>query len=194
MRDAESFNPKSHIMKHWVNEHPDRLEMPPFTFTTTCQFKDCLSRRQIGEALKINYSKDELLNSKSEYIKNCLTRLTIEESSWEKNERERLEDREEVKEQEAIVRLREKVETHLFARDIMMNIFDDATEAKKTTRTTTREHEELLMPVTRLALHTIHSLKKWFSCPALDTGYSLGFDSVGNSNLIRVHFTTTQYS
>ena len=51
-----------------------------------------------------------------------------------------------------------------------------------------------LITVTRLALHTIHPLKKWFSCPALDTGYSLGFDSVGNSNLIRVHFTTTQYS
>ena len=46
-------------------------------------FMDCLSR-QIGEALKINYSKDTLLNSKSEYVKNCLTRLTIEGSSWEK--------------------------------------------------------------------------------------------------------------
>ena len=79
--------------------------MPPFSFTTT---------RQTVEAIKINYSKDVLLNSKSEYIKKCLTRLTVEESSWEKNE-----DQEEVKEQEAIFRFREKVKTHLFARDIM---------------------------------------------------------------------------
>ena len=133
VKDAESFNPKSHIMNQWVHEHPDRLEMPPFSFNTTYQFKDCLFR-QIGQALKIHYSKDVLLNSKSEYIMNCLTRLTIEEFSWEKNERERLEDVAEVKEQEAISRFREKVETHLAAKDIILNILDHATKTKKHTR------------------------------------------------------------
>ena len=74
--------------------------MPPFSFTTTCQSKDCLSR-QIVEAIRINYSNDVF----------------------------------------AIVRFREKVETHLFARDIMMNIFDGATEVKKPPRPTTRLEE-----------------------------------------------------
>ena len=54
VRDAMAFNPKSHIIKDLINVHPDRLEIPPFSFNTTCMFKDCLSR-QIWETLKINY-------------------------------------------------------------------------------------------------------------------------------------------
>ena len=54
-------------------------------------FKDCLSR-QIGEALRIQYSPDMILNSKSEYLDNCITRLTIEESQWERREREKNEE------------------------------------------------------------------------------------------------------
>ena len=71
-------------------------------------------------------------------MKNCLTRLTIEESSWEKNERERLEDMAEVEEQETITRFREKVENHLAANDMILNIVDDATRAEKPTRPTSR--------------------------------------------------------
>jgi hypothetical protein len=57
------------------------------------------------------------------------------------NERERLEDVAEVKEKEAISRFREKVETHLAAKDIILNILEDATKAKKPTRPTTRMEE-----------------------------------------------------
>ena len=54
-------------------------------------FKDCLSR-QIGEALRIHFSPDIILNSKSEYLDSCITRLTIEESQWERKEREKNEE------------------------------------------------------------------------------------------------------
>ena len=52
-----------------------------------------------------------------------------------------MEDVAEVKEQEAISRFREKVETHLAAKDIILNILEDATKAKKPTRPTTRMEE-----------------------------------------------------
>ena len=57
-------------------------------------FRDCLSR-QIGEALKINFSKDVLLNSKAEYLSNSVSRLTIKEDAWEMRERTRLEEEQE---------------------------------------------------------------------------------------------------
>ena len=46
-------------------------------------FKDCLSR-QISEALRINHSKDMLLNSKGEYGHNSVSRLTVQEDVWER--------------------------------------------------------------------------------------------------------------
>jgi hypothetical protein len=60
-------------------------------FSIKAQYRDCLSR-QVGEAIGILHSKDDLLNSKSEYLNNCLTRITISEKDWERKERERLED------------------------------------------------------------------------------------------------------
>ena len=60
-------------------------------FTISSMFRDCLSR-QIGEALKINFSKDILLNSKAEYLSNSVSRLTIKEDAWEMRERTRLEE------------------------------------------------------------------------------------------------------
>ena len=66
VKDAEDFNPKSHIVKHWMLSHPEMNSAPRMTFKATSLFKDCLSR-QIGEALRIHHSRDTLLNSKSEY-------------------------------------------------------------------------------------------------------------------------------
>ena len=77
MRDAENFSPKSHIVKHWMTAHPDLPCSPQMEFKITGMNKDCLSR-QIGEALRINYSKDVILNSKGEYLSNAISRLTIE--------------------------------------------------------------------------------------------------------------------
>ena len=64
------------------------------TFTVLALFKDALSR-QISEAIRIHYSVDNILNSKSEYMSNKISRLTIEEDAWERKERSRLEEEEE---------------------------------------------------------------------------------------------------
>ena len=65
MSDARSFSSKSHIVKHWMSVHPELYIPPDMAFKITAMFKVCLSR-QGAEALRINYSKDELLNSKGE--------------------------------------------------------------------------------------------------------------------------------
>ena len=91
VRDAVGFSPKSHIVKHWMLSHPDLPSPPKMEFSITARYKDCLSR-QIGEALRISYSKDIILNSKGEYMNNTVSRLTIEEDAWERKERSRLEE------------------------------------------------------------------------------------------------------
>ena len=47
------------------------------------------------EALRINYTKDNILNSKNEYLKNCITRLTVEEDDWQRKERDMLKETQE---------------------------------------------------------------------------------------------------
>jgi hypothetical protein len=86
LRDAETFTAKSHIIKHWVNVHPDLDSQPPIKFKIVSQHKDCLSR-QVAEAIGILHSQDELLNSKSEYMKNCLTRVPVAEREGEKGKK-----------------------------------------------------------------------------------------------------------
>ena len=91
VRDAESFSAKSHIVKYWMTSHPE-LDTPPIMdLRITSMYRDCLSR-QIGEALKINFPKDNILNSKGEYLSNCISRLTVEEDAWERRERSRQDD------------------------------------------------------------------------------------------------------
>ena len=109
MRDVKSFSHKSHIVKHWVREHPDMASPPPFQFKILTRYKDALSR-QIGEALKIFYSEDKILNSKSEYLDNCISRLSIEETPWEKKEREKQEDEQDWIDKEEVEKFRKEVE------------------------------------------------------------------------------------
>ena len=79
-RDARAFSTKSHIVKHWMNAHPTLPNPPEMEFNIAARYRDCLSR-QIGEAMMINFSKDILLNSKSEYNTNSLSRITIQEEA-----------------------------------------------------------------------------------------------------------------
>ena len=46
--------------------------------------------------MRINYSKDELLNSKGEYMGNSIIRLVVEEESWERKKRAREDDEQEM--------------------------------------------------------------------------------------------------
>ena len=81
-------------------------------FKVTAMFKDCLSR-QVAEALRINYSKDELLNSKGEYMGNSIIRLVVEEESWERKKRAREDDEQEMlakKRVEEFMRLKSSIQ------------------------------------------------------------------------------------
>ena len=77
-----------------MNSHPALPSPPKMDFSITSRFRDCLSR-QIGEALRINLSRDNLLNSKAEYMANSLTRITMKEDPWEMKERTRKEEEQE---------------------------------------------------------------------------------------------------
>ena len=105
VRDAESFSVKSHIIKHWMNTHADLPSPPRMMFSITARYRDCLTR-QIGEALRINNTVDNILNSKSEYRNNTIGRLTIEESAWERRERSRVEDEEDKLNKEEVDKFR----------------------------------------------------------------------------------------
>ena len=76
------------MVKHWMNEHPDANVCSEFSFTLKAKFRECLSR-QVAEAINIMYSKDQQLNSKNEYMANCLTRVCVEENRFERKKRER---------------------------------------------------------------------------------------------------------
>ena len=51
--DAASFKEGSHIVDHWISDHPDENEAPPFKFNVLQSFQHCLSR-QMAEAMKIH--------------------------------------------------------------------------------------------------------------------------------------------
>ena len=84
--DAKSFSKKSHIVKHWMRSHPNLETAPHFNIKILRQYRDCLSR-QVGEAIAILLSPDNLLNSKNEYIQNCISRVTVEEDKYSRRKR-----------------------------------------------------------------------------------------------------------
>ena len=81
--DAESFSKRSHMVKHWMTSHMELDIIPPFQIKIVKQYRDCLSR-QVGEAVAILLTKDNLLNSKNEYIQNYITRITVQEDMLER--------------------------------------------------------------------------------------------------------------
>jgi hypothetical protein len=102
----------------WVLDHADLVHMPEFRFTIQSQHRDALSR-QVGEAIAIMHSRDALLNSKSEYMTNCLTRVTIDERDWKKKHRE---NQEELNEKEELEKLQKFIkEKETAARNLAKN-------------------------------------------------------------------------
>jgi hypothetical protein len=95
-----------------LTSHPELNTIPPMSFRTTTLYRDCLSR-QIGEALRILYSKDRILNSKSEYLQNNISRLTIEEDAWERKERSRQEEEQERVEKSEVEDFKRKKEGNI---------------------------------------------------------------------------------
>ena len=78
-------------MRGQESEDPHRRERK---FTVKKNFKDALSR-QLGEAIAIYKSKDSLLNSKNEYVTNCISRISVQEGAIERKLRDRREEEEE---------------------------------------------------------------------------------------------------
>jgi hypothetical protein len=72
--EIASFDPSSHIVKHWMNDHPYMKICPEFSFSIFTRFRDRLPR-QVTEANIILYMRYQLLNSKNKYKANCLTRI-----------------------------------------------------------------------------------------------------------------------
>ena len=68
---------ESHQIKHWQLDHPDLEEPPKFNIKIISTFKDPLTR-QVAESIRIERRGAEILNSKSEYSRCNLPRLTIE--------------------------------------------------------------------------------------------------------------------
>ena len=90
-KDAEDIQEKSNMAKHWLNVHPELNDLPTFSFHITGQFKYCISR-QVTEAIQIMHSKDDLLNSKSEYSFNTISRITLEENELDTKKRAKLDE------------------------------------------------------------------------------------------------------
>ena len=105
MREPRNIQPKSHIVKHWLDAHPELNNPPPFKFTVRKGFKDALSR-QLGEAIAIHKSKDSLLNSKNEYVTNCISRITVQEGAIARKMRDRREEEEEKEDELRILKFK----------------------------------------------------------------------------------------
>ena len=82
------------MVKHWMTKHGDDSYCPAFRFSLLGSYTDCLSR-QVAEALRIQNSKDSLLNSKSEYASNCLARVCVDMDRYERGKLEKLESEQE---------------------------------------------------------------------------------------------------
>ena len=95
LNDARKFSPGSHIIKHWMDHHPASREMPLFKYKIRKTFKDCLTR-QTTEAVAIMLHQGDLLNSKNDYLTNCITRVKVEEDAYQRKKRENQEELEEI--------------------------------------------------------------------------------------------------
>ena len=85
--DAEKMAEDSHIIKHWVQQHPNCQERPHFTFKVVSSFKDALTR-QVSEAVRIEQRGLGVLNSKAEFSRCSLPRLTIDVEEWRRKKLE----------------------------------------------------------------------------------------------------------
>ena len=133
--DARKFQAGSHIVKHWMEVHPETSEMPPWRFKIVNIFKDCLTR-QLTEAKAISLSGDGLLNGKCDYLTNCITRVTLDEDVYEKKKREM---REEFEEKERIESLenfkKEKSANQTGIKRKRMIALDEKSQSTKMTKT-----------------------------------------------------------
>ena len=76
LEDYQNEKEDSHMHKHFVLDHPQDKEMPRFTMKVMKAHHSALSR-QIHEAVLIQLNEDKVLNSKGQYNRCQLPRLTV---------------------------------------------------------------------------------------------------------------------
>ena len=67
--------------KHWKDAHPEMETRPAFRIEVVASFRDALSR-QLSEAVRIELRGKGVLNSKAEYSRCRVPRLTINKDEW----------------------------------------------------------------------------------------------------------------
>ena len=107
MDDAKKDAPESHIRKHWIECHPEMVEMPVFKFKIVKSFRDSLSR-QVAEGVRIDL-RVGVMNSKTVYSRNRLPRQEVEKPEWERSEEERRRKMKEWREKEIWEKTQEKM-------------------------------------------------------------------------------------
>ena len=83
MADRVGLKEESHQVKHWLTEHRELQEPPPFKYRLVRTFKDPMSR-QLSEAVRIELRGEGILNSKAEFNRCKVPRLKIDLEGWKK--------------------------------------------------------------------------------------------------------------
>ena len=83
VKDGKDHGEDSHQWKHWTTEHPDLGGDPQFRLKIVKVFSDPLTR-QLAEAVRIEQRGQNILNSKSEFSRCRVPRLTLETEGWKK--------------------------------------------------------------------------------------------------------------
>ena len=69
-------------MKHWVLDHPNLPDPPKFKMKIISSYREPLTC-QVGEAVRIEMSGGNTLNSKTEYNRCRIPRLIIDQEVWQ---------------------------------------------------------------------------------------------------------------
>ena len=90
-QDVKGGKEESHMLKHWQECHSQEDGDPKFRVRKVGSFRDPLTR-QISESVRIDLRGENVLNSKTEYSRCRLPRLTIDKEVWKtaKKEEERM--------------------------------------------------------------------------------------------------------
>ena len=88
--DKNNRSDDSHQIKHWITDHQDLLAPPKFKFKIIQTFQDPLSR-QLAEAVRIELRGENILNSKGEFNRCKVPRLTIDLENWKSKKKAELE-------------------------------------------------------------------------------------------------------
>ena len=75
------------MVKYWLDEHTDLPEPLPFHIKVISSFRDSLTRK-ISESVWIDLRGGGVLNSKTEYSRCRLPRLTVNMGEWRTKKKE----------------------------------------------------------------------------------------------------------